>query len=746
LAIYMHGITKELHKLVIASREYERDSTRNSFEEATTEHTYWEMLKKLEASGGVRWRVVIDIISGTSAGGINGIYLAKALAHDASQDELRNLWMEKGDIKKLVRGPSFLPKWIRMGWALAGSLRHRGQGEPPLRGDLMCRWLLEALDGMEPRVADSPTLVSDANSLDLFVTLTDFHGYPRYIPVRDLTLRDGRHRHVLRFTYDGSSRVDQFSDNYNRMLAFGARGTSCFPGAFAPISLADFDTDVGGTTDADVAREFFRIYELSGVEARSTYFVDGGVLDNFPFGHTIDAIHRKPANSQVVRRLVYIEPDPGSAGTKDLGTKPGWLSTIWGGLSSIPADEPILDDLLRVRARNEKAAQIRDVIRGREDEVESALMSFVGDELPPHPTPDQLSEWNAKSHGRAQQLTGSFYEGYLQIKAASVVRAFAEMLNCVAGFPADSNEAALVRASADLWAHEQKVVGRNEVAVADRDKFLKCFDLPYAARRLRFMIDGINQMYATVGTDTALRVSLDEAKAKLYELRSRFTATLAGRDIPRDLAATTTALLDPATLAGFARSDDGAAKFMEAHGGRFRELKARYEAHLNMSFEGFGTELYGAYQQVTTAWADGAKRKLVGRYLGFPIWDALLFALIEVGDVGELDGVTVVRFSPNEATKLSKEGAKGKLVGVGLHHFKAFFDRPGREKDYTWGRLDGAESIISLLADEAGVGEAADPLYANAFDAVFSEEETLAGARALRNELAERVNALRGRP
>jgi hypothetical protein len=38
----------------------------------------------------VRTRVVVDAIASTSAGGINGVYLAKALAHNRSQDPLRD--------------------------------------------------------------------------------------------------------------------------------------------------------------------------------------------------------------------------------------------------------------------------------------------------------------------------------------------------------------------------------------------------------------------------------------------------------------------------------------------------------------------------------------------------------------------------------------------------------------------------------------------------------------------------------
>ena len=38
-------------------------------------------------------RFIVDILSGTSAGGINAIYLAKALANNQSIDQLKQLWI-----------------------------------------------------------------------------------------------------------------------------------------------------------------------------------------------------------------------------------------------------------------------------------------------------------------------------------------------------------------------------------------------------------------------------------------------------------------------------------------------------------------------------------------------------------------------------------------------------------------------------------------------------------------------------
>jgi len=91
LAIYMHRVTKEIHKLVLASTAFEADPVNNPFRAAQSEHAYWNLLHDIadgELGGqaaGTSIRVVVDIVSGMSAGGINGIFLAKALAHNRSR-------------------------------------------------------------------------------------------------------------------------------------------------------------------------------------------------------------------------------------------------------------------------------------------------------------------------------------------------------------------------------------------------------------------------------------------------------------------------------------------------------------------------------------------------------------------------------------------------------------------------------------------------------------------------------------
>ena len=100
LAIYMHGITKEIHRAIRASVLEEHNLP--SSDEAASELAYRELLKALRAERDVHTRIVVDAIAGSSAGGINGIFLGKALAHDLDQDPLRDLWFEHGNLEKII--------------------------------------------------------------------------------------------------------------------------------------------------------------------------------------------------------------------------------------------------------------------------------------------------------------------------------------------------------------------------------------------------------------------------------------------------------------------------------------------------------------------------------------------------------------------------------------------------------------------------------------------------------------------
>jgi hypothetical protein len=80
-------------------------------------------------------------------------------------------------------------------------------------------------------------------------------------------------------------------------------------------------------------------------------------------------------------------------------------------------------------------------------------------------------------------------------------------------------------------------------------------------------------------------------------------------------------------------------------------------------------------------------------------YDRILFPILYGTEIGEAAEVDIIRISPEDAKALIDERDKGcyKLAGTVLGHFGAFLDPLWRKNDILWGRLDGAERIITAL-------------------------------------------------
>jgi patatin-related protein len=303
LAVYMHGLAQELHRLVIAS------TSGKPAPDGTTQAVYRELLDELAVKDGVRTCVVVDIISGTSAGGINGVSLARALAQDGELTPVRDLWLDHADITKLLREeyrrlaadtlptlqdvvpglaklrlPGVEPKprnplvrardAIRVAFTLRRDVGGVARTGSVLHGDQLSYLIADGLRGISSDGAGE-TLMPKGHQLDLFVTMTDRYGYAQHVPLGDQYVTEMANRHFNTFTRD-EHRNDFDADTVD-MLGFSGRATSSFPGAFEPISMDAFAHDVGeapAPSGRPVAwpptqvEHFYRVYGLRLAESR----------------------------------------------------------------------------------------------------------------------------------------------------------------------------------------------------------------------------------------------------------------------------------------------------------------------------------------------------------------------------------------------------------------------------------------------------------------------------------------------
>lgn len=758
LAIYMHGVTKELYKLVRAARAFE-----NAYDELggqvpagqdpgrwlagpglDSERAYFGALAELSARG-TPLTVTLDIIAGTSAGGINGVCLARGLAEGRSLDGFRNLWLEDADMTELLAGHALLPwgqakLFSKLAESAARLLWHREAGL--LDGDLMSRLLYQALDGM---AATGDSLIRADESLDLFVTTTNVYGYDTVIPTGDggIAHTDKSYRQLLRFHYDQrppAPAIARFSAGADfsavPALSFAARATSSFPGAFPPVSLDSFThalTEGGIRPGADTAGQIARhfVYGLEyGATETGQWFMDGGVLDNGPFDHVIDAIAAKRADSATARELIYIEPDPGPPPQPDQQApdpEPTFAQTVWASRITIPQHTPLVSVLGQLAAMNTTIGEVGAIVEAQAPVVIQQL-----DPGQVHGAIGYADVTAAAEQVRltARRLTGLGYATYARLRAQAVAGDFAASLSAELGFPADSNQAGFMTAVFSAWARQQGA-WRN----ADPDALeaqLGEIDIPFRLRRADFVLQGINALFA--GADQARSADLAAMKTATWDLLTQLRAEQQQVAIDvRDQAAT---LFGPQALTQDGYLADPEIFAGTGPGGHGPELAALYaacrQAVTRQRVAGSSEGLWAALTRHTRTWTPDEQAALLSRYIGFPIWDALIFPVVSLARLPQLTPIGVQRFSPLDATCLTavdhdgqaKDDPCAKLDGTAFRHFGAFFEKAWRENDYLWGRLDGAELIMRLLARQAQADPAAltGPLRA-ALTAILAAEQ-----------------------
>lgn len=787
LAVYMHGVTKEFQKLIRASCFYHRpddpaeraehsyaDLNDDPERETDTEEVYFDLLKDIGQD--IDLRIFVDVIAGASAGGINGVMLARALAHDLPLDAHRTMWLEKADITSLMDKEAIAGKWskaflrplfwdINERWLkriapdkemrskLSTFMRSRWF-EPPFSGQIMSNLLLDACHAMgEPKSRDA-SLLPLGQGLDLFVSVTDFYGYQQTIPLDDPpTVAEREHRHVLTFKYirhpDGEL-LSEFDQSRIPGLVFAARATSSFPGAFPPVQINEIDrvlTERGEEwphRDDFISRKFKTMIDL-GSNPLTSSFIDGSVLNNKPFAEAVGALADRPAFREVDRRIIYIDPDPESGQLEHGGSPPGFFQTIRSALSDIPRNEPVRDELADIHVIGRQIHLYQEVVRATRPHIQQTVRRILDDGVPDHPTAFQLAQLRETANSHAARDAGYAYDGYIQVKVLSVLNWVAEIVADLAPQVAHpSTRFALARA-VEGWARSKNIFPVEFVTRDHTDEmaehkpawvtFLKRFDVNFRQRRLRFIIRRLNELYekADENGEHLSSKELDSFKEVLYRSLERLQRRRDCTFFPEALRQKAGQLLT---------ATDG-----EATPDQLDPLLI--EIRTALSLIDVDTQLDDEFSILSVNFLPpAARQELILAYLSFPFFDVLTYPLLKWKQLDDIDTVQVARISPLDARTLKPEEGTTPLRGRELNHFGAFFSRAAREHDYLWGRLHAAERLVDFVVASAeasltGRSINADAVKGRLYRAILKAEgEHLTQSTDLMRDLAAKTEAL----
>lgn len=723
LAIYINGVSHEFFNAVRGQGVY-------------------RLIKELTDS-----EIVVDAISGTSAGGINGILLAYALCNEKDFGQASSLWRQHGDIRNLLRAPYPANQPSSL-------LDSENYYKPHLE---------EVFERMSKAPASRDCAPSPFSELDLFITGTNIDG-ERYTRFDDLghAIEVKEHR-TLFWLKHRKGRKEPLNPTRNRhthvALAKLARITSCFPSAFAPVHVSgpDGKPEIEGEDGADALLSVWGNLKPTG---KGLYFLDGGILDNKPFSYTLEAIFSRVADREVDRKLFFVEPDPENVHTSVNGASPHFLQAALLALIGIPGYESIAEDLKGLTKRNSQIEQYHRIV----SDLRARLLQE--DDMSGNPNTRMIYE-----RTRLVTLSDRVIEGILKTSGRQNRLSLEER-----------EAASLLAQTFDSYTGAQEILHRFDVNYLQRRVYHTIYfiyDLLYGSPRpdrvpltdemrgryelLWRFLNQLSKLYEIL--HHAMEKMLDEApitwKIKTDDPGAPADGTaLSPVEIWSDVRMRLEALLqydaDGPLLPSFYGERDW---LSDTHldtvhaelGSRIRQI-VRNEIHArSITDKNLVQRAEEVEKQVILALTNGFDdpiRKVWKNFIGL---DSVLFPIEQVGGLREKDVIETIRVSPRDAQKgFSRLDLNRKISGDTVFHFSSFFKRSWRANDILWGRLDGTCQLIETLFDRKRIGSLAqneawrkavkvrmdsDPCLS--FEAIFPS-----AGKATQQELEEWTNEL----
>jgi patatin-related protein len=665
LAVYENGIAQELYRAIRGKGVY-------------------GLIAKLIDSD-----IVIDIISGTSAGGVNGVMLACALANKRQFAPSADLWRNQGDIQALLRK----------------------QRDPDGSSVLDSTYYQDKLADCFGSALTPDPKAPEIGELDLFVTSTDANG--RISTVFDdlgHAIDIKSHRALFKLSYRKVRKNDL--DAPPTELAKLSRMTSSFPVAFQPVLVNKTESN------------FFRWGKLRD----SAVYLDGGILNNKPFTSTIDAIETRTATCEVERFLIYVEPKPEQfAPSPAAPSAPTMAQAAFSSLVSIPSYQSIAGDLEAIEAHNERAGRLVQILESlppapetdakclqaagvladesdrcdrsayyaarlielRDKVVECILNDKNGrGYFPPQETKTAPTDYAASPNGsnappdrrRSGRILvqsfdywpGDWHFTLTQYDVFFRMRRTKHLLNTLmrtvkAGSPVPKEAWDIVNHSFKLY----------EMARWALISWVNQWDFDWMSLSAEYPLLDTQPLQEQQETLTTISVEVwKQVEGRLQDL------LMAGIPLPADRS--------PASRETFYKRLcthlDGAGPSRNSETNLLYAIDADFKASLNSLSESDDPSMI----RVATL--------LRNEFCRFLEVDRQLF-LLQVGSGFEsMDMIRVVRFSPLDAQRcLSKGKVEDKVRGSALASFGGFFKKSWRANDIMMGRLDAACLMVECL-------------------------------------------------
>ncbi|MEQ0559651.1 DUF3376 domain-containing protein [Amycolatopsis sp. NEAU-NG30] len=618
------------------------------------------------AGTGQARRVVVDVIAGTSAGGLNGTLLATAIARGNTLNPTRD------------NRPWLSRMWIEQAALTARKLLSKGTGPASLlSGPYFSETIEKALEGLAD--CDSGTPVS------LFVTATAVDpsnqtyvdGYGGEFTVPD-------HRRIYRFERSkerlayhapeewnaaeagacfSEVETDHFCERQSRTLGLAARGSASFPVAFPAVQE---NLELNGT---------HRIVPQE--PAGRSWLIDGGILDNAPFGPVLDAIARRPLTGDTRRTLVYVVPSNGrdAPGADIAADGPSWQQIAVAGVS-FPREVDFRADIEQL----ETLMREGEAVWADADQLFTRLLAS-----PAQRDQHVSAATNLVSTYRTARAAGGIREARLIAKTRQSTSEVPSAPTSLSAHPTlSADDVAAVLGTSPGWLPPENAA-LTDFTVGSPWQW----GFSTAHNSVRLMLQHLrNQLAGTPGDErlTTAITEVDRSLRRIVAVREAFEKLIIGLD---------SEVADDDTL--LAQHVSGA-------------MAGIHTSEVLSTLVGDAVEAFTAVPGLVTG-PGPRQQALLRTLLAVEVIGKALHARLPQQRHAAFD---LLRLGPDTQAP-ALEGAYsamavalggGKLYGTQAGHFGAFGRVKWRRWDWMWGRLDAAAQLGRAIGSDQGMTEA----------------------------------------